>query len=76
MARKPILSVVAYAGAGGVPMADNFFYLCLICKTVISSVPDNPTACACRNVVVDDEAGRGGLISVVRIHGKISFAWR
>lgn len=60
MGKKHNLRVVAYSGEGGLPSGADIFYLCLLCRTVVSSAPAIFTSCLCRNVSVDTDAGRGG----------------
>ena len=42
----------------GFPAGKFLFYECGICGDTMPSMPDRTTACACRNVVIDVDAGR------------------
>lgn len=53
------INATEYNGHGEIPAGKNIFYLCLICKSVIPSFPDEYTECKCGNVSVDIESARG-----------------
>lgn len=60
MARRRAIVAVPHSSTGGLPAGSDTFYLCLVCRTVIPSLPDRPTTCSCGNVSVDPDGGRAG----------------
>ena len=44
----------------GVPGGKNIFYLCLKCRGIIPSYPEDSMSCTCGNVYVDIGGARGG----------------
>lgn len=44
----------------GIPTGKDVFYLCLNCRSVIQSYPNEYATCKCGNVSVDIDGGRGG----------------
>lgn len=40
------------------PIAEDLFYKCLICESMIPSMPDDNIRCQCRNVVIDVDMHR------------------
>jgi hypothetical protein len=42
----------------GYPAGKNIYYECEICGESVPSEPKNAAACACRNIIVDADAGR------------------
>lgn len=51
----------------GYPAGKSIFYECLICETVLSSLPSHAVACKCRNVIIDTDAGRIAVKSAKKI---------
>ncbi|NEX92892.1 hypothetical protein [Caulobacter sp. 17J65-9] len=43
---------------GGYPAGPGVYYECGVCEDFVPSIPRNAAACACRNIVVDADAGR------------------
>jgi hypothetical protein len=50
--------VIRFDPAAGYPAGSTIRYRCGVCGDVLSSLPDRPTACSCRNVTIDPDAGR------------------
>jgi len=42
----------------GFPAKKGLFYECGVCGDDIPSLPDHSTACSCRNIIIDTDAGR------------------
>jgi hypothetical protein len=42
----------------GYPAGDTMYYECTKCHTVIASLPEDSTACDCRNIRIDVDYGR------------------
>ena len=42
----------------GYPAGEAIWYECLVCGSVVPSMPKNAAACKCRNIIVDADAGR------------------
>jgi hypothetical protein len=60
MARRTTVVTVPYSDSSGLPCGQNIFYLCLLCRTVVPSLPEGTMHCMCRNISIDPDAGRGG----------------
>lgn len=54
MKRKYIM----FDATKGYPAGARVRYECGICGATLASMPDHSTACKCRNIIVDAEAGR------------------
>jgi hypothetical protein len=50
--------VIRFDPAAGYPAGAAIRYRCGSCGDVLSSLPDRPIACSCRNVTIDADAGR------------------
>jgi hypothetical protein len=60
MAKNPQLTVILHGPRDSVPAGPGIYYLCLLCRTLVPSLPEESTRCSCGNVLVDPDAGRGG----------------
>jgi hypothetical protein len=50
--------VIRFDSATGYPAGPAIRYRCALCGDVLPSLPERPTACSCRNVTLDVDAGR------------------
>lgn len=60
MARRLDLQAIPHEVGAPLPVGDDTFYLCLICKTIVRSLPAASRTCSCGNVSIDVDSGRGG----------------
>lgn len=60
MNKRKNIVVIDYDHREGIPTGEEVFYLCLNCRSVIQSYPNEYVTCKCGNVFVDIDAGRGG----------------
>jgi len=56
--KKMPRNYIEFNALNGYPAGESIFYECLICETILPSLPSHAVACKCRNVIVDTDAGR------------------
>lgn len=46
---------VEYSLESKLPKGEEYYYQCMVCRTILPSNPIEPVRCACRNIALDPE---------------------
>jgi hypothetical protein len=59
---------IPFNPSGGYPAGDEVYYECGVCGEEVPSMPKYATACKCRNIIVDVDAGRVSVRDIAKFH--------